>query len=239
MSTQPTIFSLEEALLNVKDGSRGKYRKCWNDFTSFFPLKKDEFSLGMPCEEDFTSYFKHLREEKKMASSSLWTYYSMLNSVVKGIYGKKLQTEFPRLTSFIKAYDTDIKKKAMCFEPEDIADFVRRDSISNPYWLVRKAVMIVSFFGGLRHLECMSLCLEKVSFKPEGVVITHSRAKQRSDKRESKFLVPRDGEPGFADILEKYFAVLKQEWFVTLHKVTLRQKKNITLLLKLIAIHKY
>ena len=111
MSAQPTIFSLEEALLNVKDGSRGKYRKCWNDFTSFFPLKKDEFSLGMPCEEDFTSYFKHLREEKKMASSSLWTYYSMLNSVVKGIYGKKLQTEFPRLTSFIKAYDTDIKKK--------------------------------------------------------------------------------------------------------------------------------
>ena len=136
MSAQPTIFSLEEALLNVKDGSRGKYRKCWNDFTSFFPLKKDEFSLGMPCEEDFTSYFKHLREEKKMASSSLWTYYSMLNSVVKGIYGKKLQTEFPRLTSFIKAYDTDIKKKAMCFEPEDIADFVRRDSISTPYWLL-------------------------------------------------------------------------------------------------------
>ena len=28
MSAQPTIFSLEEALLNIKDGSRGKYRKC-------------------------------------------------------------------------------------------------------------------------------------------------------------------------------------------------------------------
>ena len=144
MSAQPTIFSLEEALLNVKDGSRGKYRKCWNDFTCFFPLKKDEFSLGMPCEEDFTSYFKHLREEKKMASSSLWTYYSMLNSVVKGICGKKLQTEF--LASLALSKPTDIKKKAMCFEPEDIADFVRRDSISTPYWLVRKAVMIVTFF---------------------------------------------------------------------------------------------
>ena len=94
-----------------------------------------------------------------MDSSSLWTYYSM----------QKLQKEFPRLTSFIKVYDNDIKKKAKCFEPEDIAEFVKLNNISTPYWLVLEAVLIVAFCGDIRHLECMSLCLEKVCSKPKRV----------------------------------------------------------------------
>ena len=46
--------------------------------------------------------------------------------------------------------------------------------------------MILAFFGGLRHTETMDLKLEKFCSTSEGVSITHSRAKQRSDKRDSK-----------------------------------------------------
>ena len=107
---EPSIFSaLDTALEGIKEGSRGK----------------------------FTSYFKNLREEKKMKSSTCWIYYSMLNSVVKGIYGQKLQA-FPRITTLLKAYDVDIKSKAAVFETDHIASFVNNPETTYPYWLVRK-----------------------------------------------------------------------------------------------------
>ena len=106
-----SVLSLEEALLSIKEGSRGKYRKVWMDFLQFSGSRQEEFQTKMPSEEDLTNYFKFLRENKKFASSTLWTNYSMLNSIIKGIYNKRLQHEYPRITSLLKTYDTDIKKK--------------------------------------------------------------------------------------------------------------------------------
>jgi hypothetical protein len=67
----------------------------------------------------------------------------------------------------------------------------RKDSA---YWLVRQVITIVAFFGGLRIQECMDLVLEKIQRGKEGYFITHFRVKQRrSDKLESRFLVPEEG----------------------------------------------
>lgn len=66
---------------------------------------------------------------------------------------------------------------------------------------------ILAFFGGLRHTEIMDLKLEKMKSEAEGVFIVHERAKQRSDKRESKFLVPRaknNDSTDFAAVVEQY-----------------------------------
>ena len=41
----------------------------------------------------------------------------------------------------------DIKKKAAIFEPEDIDLFIN-SSNNDPYWLVRKVIVILSYFGG-------------------------------------------------------------------------------------------
>jgi len=41
----------------------------------------------------------------------------------------------------------DIKKKAAIFEPEDIDLFIN-SSNKDPYWLVRKVIVILSYFGG-------------------------------------------------------------------------------------------
>ena len=95
-----SIYSLDEALLTVKEGSRERYSRVWKEYLDFCSTSS-EFAYRMPSEYELITYFKHLREVKKMASSSLWTYYSMINSVVKGIYGEKMQ-KYPRITMLLK-----------------------------------------------------------------------------------------------------------------------------------------
>ena len=70
------------------------------------------------------------------------------------------------------------------------------------YWEVRKAIAITAYFGGLRMVECMELQLEKITRGADGFTVTHTRAKQRSDKTSTKFLVPQVG--GYADQLANY-----------------------------------
>ena len=65
-------------------------------------------------------------------------------------------------------------------------------------------MIILAYFGGLRHTELMDLELEKIVQKEGGILITHSRAKQRSDKLETRFLVPRSGDFDYAAVVEKY-----------------------------------
>ena len=88
-------------------------------------------------EEEFLSYFRHLRTDEGYSSSTMWTIYSMVNSVCKGKYGSCLQ-KHPRITSFLKSYDTDVKKKAEVFSQEEVDTFVKSKLITTPCWLVRK-----------------------------------------------------------------------------------------------------
>ena len=55
----------------------------------------------------------------------------------------------------------------------------------------REAIVIAALFGGLRQIECIDLKLEKFVNTDEGVYVVHQRAKQRSDKKETKFLIPK------------------------------------------------
>jgi hypothetical protein len=55
---------------------------------------------------------------KKVATSSLWTIYSYINSVLKHKYGVKLQS-LPRVIMFIKDFDGDNKHKAAIFDQAD------------------------------------------------------------------------------------------------------------------------
>ncbi len=66
-------------------------------------------------------------------------------------------------------------------------------NMDSSYWLVRQAISIVVFFGGLCLQECQGLVLEKMIRTSEGYKISHSRVKQRSDQRDSVFLVPANG----------------------------------------------
>ena len=165
----------------------------------------------MPTETEFLDFFRDLRINKKRASSSMWTVYSMVNSVCKAKYGLNLQS-FPRITTLLKSYDSDVKKKALTFTSEDIDQFINNSALVGPYWMVRKFTVIVAFFGGLRHTEAMDLDLEKFTSSPDGVYVVHNRAKQRSDKQSSRFLIPRgSGSMDYAALVESYLSQIKDD----------------------------
>ena len=64
---------------------------------------------------------------------------------------------------------TDVKKKASIFTTAEINKFISDDSISTPYWLVRKVAVLLAFFGGLRLTETMDLQLERIESNAAGV----------------------------------------------------------------------
>ncbi len=76
-------------------------------------------------------------------------------------------------------------------------------------------------------IECMNLELEKISRGPEGYTITHSGAKQRSVKMNTKFLLPQEG--GFAAILAIYLEKVKMKQEIYTGKVWYIGRKSATL----------
>jgi len=120
---------------------------------------------------------------------------------MKRKYSVRLQ-ELHRLTKLIKSFQQDVKHKAAIFDDALIKGFML-GRMENAYWLVRQAICIVAFFGGLRMQEFKDLVLEKIQRGQEGYIVTHSRVKQRrSDKVETRFLVPEVG--GYAAQLDLY-----------------------------------
>ena len=55
----------------------------------------------------------------------------------------------------------------------------------------------------------MNLNIEKIANQEDGMCITHQRAKQRSDKQDSRFLIPKNGSINYASIVEKYLNEIK------------------------------
>ena len=88
------IFPDSEALIQIKEGSRKNYLRAFNQLRDFI---EDQLESRPPTEHELLKFVQHLREEKGMASSSLWTIYSMINSVSKGKYSFNLK-QYCRLT---------------------------------------------------------------------------------------------------------------------------------------------
>ena len=92
-----TIVPNDDVFAQFKDESSKQCRRVWSQFREFISSDFDCKS-GPPGEECFTKFFKFQRNEKKYASTTMWTFYSCLNSIMKRRYNVKLQ-ELSRLTS--------------------------------------------------------------------------------------------------------------------------------------------
>jgi integrase len=202
------VVSDAEVFEQIKPVSRKAYEKCWKRFKDLAP--EFNFEEGPPGEEIIVNFFRHLRFKKKAASSTMWTFYSYINSILKRKYGFKLQ-ELPRVTLFIKGLEVDMKKKAPIWDQGKLKKFMVSE-MPTPYWEVRQAIVLMAFFGGLRLQECCDLKLEQIIRGPDGYTITHMRSKQRNDKIFTKFVVPQDG--GYSDRLAVYIKKLNDQ----LHK---------------------
>ena len=118
-----------------------------------------------------------------------------------------LVTEKPGMTSKlhqVSYLSSIIKKKAMTFAKEEFDQFLVLPKCGTLYWHVRKVTAIVTYFGGLHRTEA-----ESFTSSSEGILVTHSRAKQISDRRFTKFLIPRTvKDPKYADICESHLNVI-------------------------------
>ena len=120
MDERKKINAYDEVFAQIKDKSRKAYVKSWKDFKNF--NIDFVFEERHPEEEAITVYFKHLRLEKKMATSLIWTHYYYINSVMNREYSWKLQI-LPRITMTMKGFEEGIKHKAAIFE-EEVSDLM-------------------------------------------------------------------------------------------------------------------
>ena len=158
----------------MKEQSRKLYVKAFNLLREFLGGK--DLDVEPPSEHDLLAYFRFLRLEKKMASSSLWTTYSKINSMCKAKYALDMKRYY-RVARLIKTFDGDLPTKARIFSVEEIDKFIRCTEISSPYWLVRKACACVAFYGGLRLSEAINLQIENFQSTADGIYVTFSRSK--------------------------------------------------------------
>ena len=95
--------------------SNKKYDVTWNQFCAY-----TNFICSEPTDEAFLQYFHFLKNERKLASSTLWSTYSMLNHKFQLLFGKKLQTYY-RVTMLLKSFEAGyVRKKAQVFTKDEI-----------------------------------------------------------------------------------------------------------------------
>ena len=63
--------------------------------------------------------------------------------------------------------------------------------MSSKYWLVRKVICLVGYYGGFRNIELKSLVFENVEADSMGYWFTFTRSKQRNKLEETTICVPR------------------------------------------------
>lgn len=136
----------------------------------------------IPNIDHFGTYFNYLYEVRKMKVSTLWTIYSRLNAVYLRTTGESLN-KYPAIAGFIKNLPMQPKKKAKIFKPSEVADFLNDESLQSKYWLVRKAVATIMFFGGLRVKEATYLEWSDITRDKNGWFVTVARAKARNQKQ--------------------------------------------------------
>ena len=85
-----------ETLNPIKSSKR--YDFHWDQFLEFTECSTNK----KPTEENLIVYFDHLKCTKKLAASTIWSIYSMLNYKMQLFFGEKLQ-KYPRLTTLLKS----------------------------------------------------------------------------------------------------------------------------------------
>ena len=181
--------------------SKAQYRKRWSDFETFLGGERK------PIEDDYLQYFDHLHNEKKQKASTIWTTYSMLNSIHQLNFGEKLQITFPRLTQLLKSYNANYERKvASVFTIGKINQYLDIDDTS-PYVLVRKAIVVTAVSGGLRTSEMRELNFKDFVQLNGGYKVTLIRKKQNGEKKPSVFFIPAN----FAKHIELYSAAVTSE----------------------------
>lgn len=167
----------------VPVNSKDAYSKAWDNFIAFIGHN------GAPSEQDFGKYFKHLKTERGLKASSLWSIFSRLNTGYQNRYGVKLQ-QWPRLIRMLKSYQAGYSRKcARTFSISEINSFLALDLPSRKF-ILRKAAVCLAISGGLRCCELRNLTMGNLTATSEGYRVDYKQSKQRGEEKENSFIVP-------------------------------------------------
>ena len=116
-----------------------------------------------PTEQDLLKYFIHLKNEGN-ASSTMFSKYAMLNSVMQAKFSIRLQNCYPKVIQILNRFKSGYKRKiAKAFTCNDIYQFYHNtQNLVTVYWIVRKCFLAVAITGALRCEEARNLKVSDV-----------------------------------------------------------------------------
>ncbi len=171
--------------------SRVVYLKAYRHFERFLKSRNQYVDGIRPTEQMVLNYFHYLHNELKYASSTLWSTYARINAVMSRVHGVRLQS-FTRVGDLLKNYGGGyVPKQAAIFTCQQIEDFLLDPTLSSKYWLVRKVICLLGYFGGFRSCELKSLKFENCQLDSVGYWFTFKRSKQRGKQEPSHVCIPR------------------------------------------------
>ena len=171
--------------------SKVVYLKAYKLFERYLKSKNQWVVNTAPTDLHVLNYFHHLRHDLKWAPTTLWSTYARINAVMKRVFGVSLNS-YTRVGDILKSYDSGhVVKQAGIFTPQQIEDFVSDPQLSSKYWLVRKVVCLVGYYGGFRNVELKSLKFENCELDAMGYWFSFPRCKQRGRVEQTTICIPR------------------------------------------------
>ncbi len=210
--------------------SKMVYLKAYKLFERYLKSQNQWSPNTVPTDLQVLNYFHFLRNDLKRAPTTLWSTYARINAVMKRVYGVSLKS-YSRVGDVLKSYDSGhVVKQASIFTPQQIEDFVSDPELSSKYWLVRKAVCLIGYYGGFRNIELKSLKFENVELDGMGYWFKFDRSKQRGHLEATCICIPRrqpdwipvssdssrlglDFDP--ASLIDLYFAEIENDFQCT------------------------
>lgn len=199
--------SLEQYLDGLSPSSKASYEARITDFKAF----EEQNSLA-PRDETIVSYFTSLH--LTYATSTLWTYYSMLKTYLSLTNKFDIKHEVPQLVKMLKQWQKkEEKKKSQVFNTGEIERYLQ-DAPSDAKHKLIKAVACIGISGLLRTQELLQLefkDIERQEQVQEGrtqYMIHVSRKKQVGPKASASFLVTNRI---FAAKIAEYIDVFQKE----------------------------
>lgn len=161
------------------------YEKRWEEFMKFSKGKT-------PSEETVIQFMDFLRQTKKYKSSSLWSWYSCLNSKYALMFGIRFQS-MPRLTALMKSYNVGYERKtAKTFTSDQVYSFLALP-LRTPFAILARAAFCIGICGGLRMQELHSLSIEDIiPVEGNSYKVTYKPAKQRGELKNNTFLIKKN-----------------------------------------------
>ena len=89
-----------------------------------------------------------------------------------------------KLHSYIKSCEVgEVPKQSEVLEFPEIYEVINNPELASNYWLLRKTIVCLAYFGAHRTFELKALKFENLKSTQDGVVVTHYRAKQKGVKQ--------------------------------------------------------